>query len=41
MIDLREGKCLESFLGKITLKVSCSKFNAGGERVFFSLKILT
>lgn len=35
MIDSREGKCLESLLDKIILKIFCSSFNSDEERIFF------
>lgn len=42
MADSREGKCLESLLDKIILKVSCSRFNSDEERIFsISSQILT
>lgn len=36
--DSREGKCLESLLDKIILKVSCSRFNSD-EKEYLSIRV--
>lgn len=38
MADSREGKCLESLLDKIILKVSCSRFNSD-EKEYLSIRV--